>query len=149
VPIIGTGIGAAVGGALGLIAGSIDALTDDIKGDSSENELQSIYKLAEAYDKQGDAALTPDSIKEILGENNAILDDVFAKPTAEMTKALIEAKDPDAEFDMEELNDLFDEKGEDITPEDLKAYFDQNGIKMDEASIDQMFQSIIDPEVKS
>ena len=50
---------------------------------------------------------------------------------------------------MEELNDLFAEKGEDITPEDLKAYFDQNGIKMDQASIDQMFQSVIDPEVKS
>ena len=106
-------------------------------------------KLAEAYDKQGEAALKPENIKEILGENNTILDDVFAKPTAEMTKALIEEQDPDAKFDMEELNDLFTKKGEDITPEDLKVYFDQNGIKMDSTSIDQMFPSVVDSEVKS
>ena len=128
---IGAGIGAAIGGAAGLIAGAIDIGTDDVKGDASKNEVESMRKLAEAYDKQGDKALTPDNIKKVLGENNTILDDVFAKPTAEMAKALIEKQDSDAKFNMEELNDLFAEKGEDITPEDLKAYFDQNGIKMD------------------
>lgn len=153
VPGIGNAVGAIggaiIGGITGLGAGLIDVFTDDIRGDASKNEVESMRKLAEAYDKQGDKALTPDNIKKVLGENNTILDDVFAKPTAEMAKALIEKQDSDAKFNMKELNDLFAEKGEDITPEDLKAYFDQNGIKMDQASIDQMFQSIIDPEVKS
>ena len=153
VPVIGNAVGAIggaiIGGIAGLGAGLIDVFTDDVEGDSSKNELESMRKLAEAYDKKGEEALTPDNIKEVLGENNSILDDVFAKPTAEMAKALIEEQDSDANYDMEELNDLFAEKGENITPEDLKAYFEQNGIKIDQASIDQMFQSVIDPEVKS
>ena len=153
VPGIGNAIGAGGGALVGLVAGSIagliDVFTDEVKGSSSKNEMQSMYKLAEAYDKNGEEVLTPENIKKILGENNTLLGDVFAKPTAEMTKNLMEEKGiSEDQINMDELNNLFENKGENITPEDLKKYFDNNGINIDQASIDQMFESVIDPEVK-
>lgn len=87
--IIGAIAGTVIGASIGLVGAAID------KNEAAKNEKKSIEALSEAYNKIGNAALTPDNMKSIL-ETKGITDpkliESLGKNSEELEKLLIEIK---------------------------------------------------------
>ena len=90
---LGAAIGAVVGAAIGAIGGTIVAAID--KKEATKREEKAIDTLAKAYDKVGDAALTPDAMKKILGDEGITDPNLIESLNAnskELKKLMVEIK---------------------------------------------------------
>ena len=90
---IGTAIGAVIGAVVGAAVGGIVAWAD--KKEATSNEKKAIETLSDAYNKMGNAALTPENMKKLLG--NVGIDDEnliesLNQNSKELEKLLIEMK---------------------------------------------------------
>ena len=90
---LGTAIGVAAGAAIGLAVGGVIAAVN--KDEATKQEKKAIDTLAKAYDKMGDAALTPDKMKDLLGEEGItdpkLIDSLNANKD-ELQKLMLEIK---------------------------------------------------------
>jgi phage shock protein A len=70
VPVIGTLIGAGIGLAAGAITGAV--VNGIAKNSETDEEAEAIRKLGELYEEQGEAALTDESIRALVGSNESL-----------------------------------------------------------------------------
>lgn len=90
-------IGAAIGAAAGLIVGALGGVVGAIidQNEATKNEKKAIETLSDAYNKMGNAALTPENMKKLLGDvgiDDENLIESLNKNSKELEKLLIEMK---------------------------------------------------------